>query len=90
MSAKKIVTWPEFQKHLKEVDLLEPMVRICRNHHITLEGAFSPSRYKNVVFARVACWAYLREMGKSYTEIANMWGRDHTTVMGCLKRKRVT
>lgn len=37
--------------------------------------------------ARRACWAFMRsEMGKSYSEIGEIFNRDHTTVLNALKR----
>lgn len=62
---------------------------ICDEHEISREQLFSRSRLMRIARARMLVWLYLHdEAGWSYTEIGRAFGRDHTTILGGVKKVR--
>jgi len=61
---------------------------VCEQFHVTREAVMSESRLKSVSKARQMIYARLRvaPFEFSTTEIGNIMGRDHTTVIAGLKR----
>ena len=53
---------------------------------VTPAGVVSTSHEASVVQPRHALWVALRELGLSYPQIGQLAERDHTTVMGAIKR----
>jgi DNA invertase Pin-like site-specific DNA recombinase len=52
-----------------------------------LAGVLGGSHRPAAARARHATWLELREAGYSYSEIARVWGCDHTTVHGAVKAR---
>lgn len=74
-----------FRKAAKERDLLDVFEEVCRERRVRLEAAFGPEKTKAVVRTRAACWARMRKLGFSFPEIADVWGRDHTTIIAAVR-----
>jgi hypothetical protein len=83
--------WQLFQKQLKLSNLLAPLNQLLKVAFpgIVLADVHNKGRQKRVVAARNACWRLQYERGFSTVEIADMWGRDHTTILHALKRTGV-
>lgn len=72
---------------LDKRDLLGPVLKLARVHHVTLEELLGRSRAAHIVRARHSAWKWLKEAeGWSYVSIAEAWGVDHTTVMAALTK----
>lgn len=70
---------------LDKRDLWEPLGKIARANHVSLEECFSTSRKKHIVRARHAIWRMLRAEGWSYPGIGDLFGMDHTSVIAGVK-----
>lgn len=88
--ARKPVAWAAFRKYVDECGLDGPLEAVCMDLHVTLRDAFGPSLSPSFARARAACWDYLNVKGRSFAEIANMWGRNHTTVSHAVKLRRAS
>lgn len=67
-------------------DLLEPVERIAKEHHVTLDEVLGRDRHAHVARARHECWFYLRGEGLSFPSIARLWGVNHTSIMSGVAR----
>jgi len=73
------------REKLDVCDLHEPLGKVARAHHVTIDVCFSWSRRKHVVKARHAMWRFLRDnMQWSYTGIGDLFGMHHTSVIAAL------
>lgn len=71
---------------LDKRDLWEPLGKVARANHVTLDECFSPSRKSHIVKARRAMFHFLRDnMSWSYPGIGDLFGLHHTTVMAALR-----
>lgn len=66
---------------LDQRDLLELLVRITREHRVTVDEVCKPCRKSHVCAARFAFYLELRELDFSFPRIAALFGVDHTSVM---------
>jgi chromosomal replication initiation ATPase DnaA len=73
---------------LRRLALLLRMEDICREHHVTIEGALSRKRTKAICVARDACFARMHELGLSHNEIGKAWGYDHSSVVAAVQRHK--
>lgn len=87
-SPKKHVAWEQFEDYVSETGLKKPLTEICRQTYVTLEEVFSSRRSMVLTRARGRCWTWLHEHGRSLTEIGDMWGRNHTTVLFAIRAVR--
>jgi chromosomal replication initiation ATPase DnaA len=62
-------------------ELLATFTEIAKKHTVTLAEMLGPRRQAGMCEARFECWALLRGEGWSWHRIADLFGRDHTTVM---------
>lgn len=84
MSARNFHT---LRERLREVGLLEPILAICQKHHVTFENAFGTRHLKSHVAARHEAWHHIRKKSEwSFPEIGDLFGVDHTTVVGAVKK----
>lgn len=61
---------------------------VLRKYGVTWKAALGQSRAKRLVLCRWECFAVLSDAGKKYTQIAEFFGKDHTTVLyGCKQFK---
>ncbi len=72
--------FPAFLEELAERGLLDRVIATCRAHGVHLEEVHGRTRRAQYTAARVAIWAWLREMGWSLEEVGRLFGRDHSTV----------
>ena len=80
-------TYEEFLRDARSLGLLEDFERVCKDNAITLRALCSSARHTSVVRARTEAYKMLRsKWGKSYTEIGQIFGRDHATVMRSIER----
>ena len=82
----------------RDLDLLKKkpatgkkVLAICREAlegtGVTLEDVLGHSRHKNVVIARHALMALVREeTNLSYPQIGEIFNRDHTTIIAAVKK----
>lgn len=77
---QRVRTWDEFRARTP-AELFGQYTRACAEHGVSLHEAFGTGRMRAIVAARHACWVIVRARGWSYPEIANAWGRDHSTVL---------
>lgn len=90
VSLVKKVTWDEFKSALAENGLLTEMVRVCAENFVYLVDVFGDGRPKSICLARDSCWTWLIDhANRSHSEVARMWGRDHTTILNAVKRHRL-
>lgn len=67
---------------LRACGLLSIVERHARTHKVSVADVVGERRFVAVVRARHGVWRELRATtGYSYPEIADLFGRDHTTVM---------
>ena len=58
--------------------------RIARRHCVSKEDLLSKDRFRHLVEARKELYKELRDKGLTLSEIGNLVGRDHTTVLNAL------
>jgi hypothetical protein len=75
-------------KRLVERNLLDDVARIAAKHNATVEEVTSRMRQAHIQAARKECYELLIERGWSAAEIARLFERDHTTILGALGRTR--
>jgi chromosomal replication initiation ATPase DnaA len=73
---------------LAKIGVLEALERICREHNVLLSAVLSPNKSKRIVQARAACCVHLRSLEMSYPEVGKVMLRDHSAVMGLVKKSR--
>ncbi|ERJ85090.1 replication initiator protein DnaA [Peptostreptococcaceae bacterium oral taxon 113 str. W5053] len=70
------------QKEEKKITPLLIKEQICKTYNISMEELLSKTRSKNIAFPRQICMYLFRELTDlSLVNIANEFGRDHTTVI---------
>lgn len=75
---------------LEQRDLLEPLTRIVRGKHVTVDDVLTEGRCPIVVAARFEFFVYLHnECGFSKRRIAMLFGMDRTSVLNGLRRAQV-
>ncbi len=83
------MSFQDFVTYLHETGLFDDLLQICKNNFVRLEDAYGPSKMRSIVRARSACWVWLHEKaGRSGSEIAKLWGREHSTVWNILRQHR--
>lgn len=70
--------------------LISDIVRaVARNHHLTPEQIYSPSRQAVLLWPRwTAQWLAWRLTGQSVSQVARRFNRDHTTLLPALQKVR--
>ena len=67
---------------LRERDLLDLLDSVCRPNGVTREEVCGRRRTRRIARARRELWLRLRrELRMSYGEIAELFGRNHSTVL---------
>ena len=62
--------------------------QIAASYHVTAEQIAGRQRTDLVAAARKHLWAELRSRGFSYSELGEMFGRDHTTILQGIRSHR--
>jgi len=68
-------------------DLTSEATAIARAHNVLVTEMLGPRRTKSFTAARHAWWLFLRTLGWSYPNIAELTGHDHTSVLTAVKGK---
>jgi hypothetical protein len=80
---------PGIVDRLHTAGLLVQAIECCRKYGVELGDVFSRRKTKSIAAARAELYALARERGKSTTETARIFGRDHSTVSQVCKAKAV-
>lgn len=76
-----------FESRIRAVGLYDEMREICASRAVTLSQVHGNRKLATVVMARRDIWMMLRDKYcKSYGEIAELFCRDHNTVMIGIRR----
>ncbi|MGK3995150.1 helix-turn-helix domain-containing protein [Sorangium sp. So ce1024] len=71
---------------LRARGLLAIVKRICAREGASVEEIFSERRSAHIARARRMVWWELRDRGWNYVEIAEFFGRDHSSVILAVAR----
>ncbi len=66
----------------------EILKEIATAHHCTMTEIVGPSKFAHVSTARREFCNRLRAMGWSYSAIGRLMGRDHTSIIEAVTRRR--
>lgn len=81
-------TYPRFLGRVRHLGFYFGMRQICQIYKVSLSEMYGPRRFRSLVLARREIWRMLRvKYRKSYGEIAELFGRDHNTIMMSLRRE---
>lgn len=70
------------RRDLERRGLLELVVSICVDHGVTIDNIAAGSKQRSIAHARHHIFAAIRSIARlSFTEIGNLFGRDHTSVI---------
>lgn len=70
------------ENRLIAVDLYDLVVSICKKYHVMISGVLGRKRTQGLAIARHEIWWTIRtQTVLSVTEIGELFGVDHTTVM---------
>lgn len=69
------------ERMLRDRELDELLKETCRKYRATPEEVCGRSRFRHVAWARAELWAAMWAAGLSFPAIADIFSRDHTTVM---------
>ncbi|MBM1834177.1 hypothetical protein JQW92_18130 [Sulfitobacter pseudonitzschiae] len=62
---------------------------IAAKHGITVDAMKSPRRFRQLVLARDEAMTIIHDsLGKSLTQTAGYFGRDHTTALAAIRRHK--
>jgi hypothetical protein len=73
---------------LKVRDLAVKALGIARKRGATLLEVCGTARDNHIKLARVEVWRWLQSLGWSYSSIGKLWGHDHSTIYGALRRTK--
>jgi hypothetical protein len=79
----------DIKKRTELIDrnLYRYLLSICGDSRFLLSEVFGRRRTKRIVAARTQCILFLKDLGWSYPEIGELMGRNHSTIMGYVKKK---
>jgi hypothetical protein len=72
-------------QELRTRDLYELASRVAAEHRLSVEELCSDGKRAIIVAGRHALWEQLRLVISSHSEIARIWGTDHTSVLYALR-----
>ncbi len=66
--------------------LLHPLARLCKEYNVTIDAVLSGKRNPRVVQARDACIWKVLKVPMSTTEVGELFGMDHTSIIYARQR----